>query len=478
MRHTPPHASGLFGQTGREPRAPKQRCERRGVFFRGGPGLLVVLACCAGLGAELRPWGTARSGLQLAIWPEQPLIARGAGSLGGALRNCAEVPVRLGNAEDGFAFLLLQQGKTQFFSERLDLPSSLPAELAPDAKISLPALDLGRTKLYRYGRDVNFLRAYRRGLAPDVPPAGELAERLQPGPAGVRLCLVLPAGGRTLMLKSNLLALTVGPPDFANLPDEQRKAFVAELLGQFSRSAFAARNAHRTAVKIGPAIVPVLREAVGQRERPGFARAWLAVSLADIRDPRSARALVKLLDEQALEVYVAYHGPKQRDATLDAAILARARQRNEPRLTGYALLGYLCFRKQVPAELLQRGLGSNDPRVRAAAVEHLGRIAGATGSVETLLHRLEDPAGEVRATAARILGCLEFDSPPPAVLNALIEALANPDDLTRLRVSEALVNLTGQGRVYTPSASAAERQAVLKDWRDWHAGRARPASGR
>lgn len=436
-----------------------------------------VLVClCLPVAADgpERSWGPARAGLQLSADLAGPVVARRSCRIRAALRNIGSAPVERTGGEEPFAFAIVQQGPKQFFTQRLTVAGEtgpLPERMPAGATFPLARFDLGNVTLYRKERSTTFLDAYRQGQQPDQQPAGTLRDVFQPGPVALMLCVVLEAGGRPTLLKSNLLTTTVAPPDFATLSGEQRETFTKQLLEQFNRSAFAARDAHRTAVTIGKPILPALIEAGSQKNRPPFARAWLTVVVADLRDPRAATALEKLLDDPAVRVYVAYHGPKQRDDALDRAILERAKQLDQPRFTSYALLGYLAFRRSASEDLLTLGLGSDDPRVRATSAEQLARVAGATGSIETLVKRLGDPDPRVRAIAARVLGCVQFEALPKPVLEALVQALDHADDLTRRRVCGALCNLTGRDGRYDLEAGAKQKQVVVEGWREWWRGR-------
>jgi HEAT repeat protein len=170
---------------------------------------------------------------------------------------------------------------------------------------------------------------------------------------------------------------------------------------------------------------------------------------------------------------VAYHGPKQRSDDLDAAIVARAKELNDPRFTAYALLGFVAFAREAPSELLKLGLDADDPRVRTAAVRAMGSLAG-DAPVARLRQLLKDPEPRVRAQAARVLGFFGRNT-PPATIKALVDALRLEGDTARVRICQTLGMLTGQRRPYDPQASAEQKQQTIEFWNDW-LGAAQPDS--
>jgi HEAT repeat protein len=135
---------------------------------------------------------------------------------------------------------------------------------------------------------------------------------------------------------------------------------------------------------------------------------WLTTAIADIPDARSAAALLALLGDPDVTVgcVAGYYGPKQKNTTLDQAIVARAASAHNARFTSYALLGYLTFRGEAPEGLLQAGLASDDPRTRAAAAQALATMASEPSKTR-LRALLQDKDKRVRAIARQVLDAME-----------------------------------------------------------------------
>lgn len=182
----------------------------------------------------------------------------------------------------------------------------------------------------------------------------------------------------------------------------------ANLLRQFNQSAWAAQKAHDQAVQIGTALLPDLIAAASERPRPGYARMWLATAIADIPDARSADALLALLDDPDVNIgcVAGYYGPKQKSATLDQAIAAKAASLHNARFTSYALLGFLTFRGEAPEGLLKAGLESDDPRARTAAIRALSGMASEQSKTR-LQALLQDKDERVRGAARRVLDAMQ-----------------------------------------------------------------------
>ena len=409
-------------------------------------------------------WGEARAGLQvrLAI-DEAPAVA---GKIGATvlLRNVSSVDVALPKAgAKAFGWLIVQQDKTQLFTARL--PLALPGSVPAGKDVEILKADVGPTAAYEYRKGQTFLDEYKAGRNAKEISAGALHKVLRDGPVYVKFYLYVVASDRPTLLKSNFVTATLEPPGFGNLNDKERKAFVEDLLKRFDRDAWSAMAACGAARKIGKPILPDLIRAVNERKRPGHSRMWLATAICGIGDPRSIEALKALLRDGVVDAVVAYHGPQQRDAGLDAAIIARAQEIKATRFTGYALLGCLSYRKSAPAELLQLGLDSPDGRTRAAAAEVFRHIGGGSDTLAALTRLLKDKEPNVRATAARVLGSI--NNRTPEVIGPLVEALDEPSDLVRDRICTALGQLTDQSIPYDPKAPEAEKQRVVDRWKAW-----------
>jgi HEAT repeat protein len=165
---------------------------------------------------------------------------------------------------------------------------------------------------------------------------------------------------------------------------------------------------------------------------------------------------------------VAYHGPKQRDKALDAAIVAAATKSDAPaRITALALLGYLVHRQAVPDKLLAAGLSSDDKRARSTAVEAL-KAHASQSAIARLVQRLGDENPRIRALAAEALGAMNTPEVRTwTVAAALVRALDLPGEDARKRITRALSTLTGNEILYDPDAPEARRNQTLQAWRDW-----------
>ena len=438
------------------------------------------LPCGPASGAEevsSPEWGEAVAGLQVSLAADATPTVGGTLRFRVALRNTNAAPAPLGPAERLCGWLLVAQkwgdARRGFYSVKVRLRApDWPTQLAAGGTIAFDPVDLSASDAWPTEAARELLSAYL--AVEDEPqqlpkPAGKLAAVLSPGRAAAKFTLALPTpGGKPLLLASNSLALIIRPPDLDALGPEAREAFLADLLGEFNRNAWAAREAHNTAVQLGPTILPRLIAAVDEPDRPDFARMWLATAIADLPDPRAVAALVRLLDEKkdCLDLVVAYHGPKQNDAQLDAAIAEKVRASRDGRLTALATLGYLVWRGGVPEPILAASLESDDPRTRAAAVEALSQYASPF-NVERLIGLLADGNERVRGAAASVLGNLGVRS--AEVVGALVAALDLEGETARQRIAAALADLTGHDWPYDPKADAAARDAALKAWRDWWA---------
>lgn len=358
-------------------------------------------------------WGEAKAGLQSSLAIEGDLAVGGKLVLNLALRNVGDTPVKLPPAADVSCWIMIGQGgsddKKAFYSDRAspvkDLPG-WPAELARGKTIQFKPIDLSASGAF--GREVarELLNMYVSGTKPDSPPkpVGKLCELLAPGKAMAKMYLCIPrAGDKTLLVSSNTLELFVAPPQLSKLSAEKRKAFIADLLKKFDKDAFAAQAAHDVAVKIGRDILPDLIAAVKVETRPDFSRLWIATALADIPDPSAVEALISLLEESGgVRQVVAYHGPKQKSEKLDKAITAKALGSKDAGFVSMAMLGFMVHRGLPSDDLVRAGLENPDSKVRFAAANALGRMAG-----EEAVARLEqltaDKDPRVRTTAKKIL---------------------------------------------------------------------------
>jgi hypothetical protein len=449
--------------------------------------LVLVLAAAAAASPATRPatrpaaepapehWGEAVAGAQVALLA--PAAVRRGRPLTLTLfaRNVGLAPVAVPAGSEVFAWLLLQQQSAETTSRHYSQRVSLPAEAWPRA---LPAEggafrcelgDVSGRGVHPYTLRKELLAAYvtDRGLAGLPRPAKKVGDVLSPGTIRARLTLLIRRGrAGPILLRSNVVEITVLPPDFSALSAAEREAFMAELLAQFDRSAWGGQAAHHTAVAVGRAIVPDLVKAAFELKRPWHSRMWLATALADIRDARSAAALVKLLDDRlgGVRQVAAYHGTKQRDAALDEAIVARSVARKDAGMIARALVGFMVFRGRAPEDLLRAGLDSPEPRVRAAVANALTKQAG-DFNLSRLAALLKDKDERVRSAAARAIG--EMKRPADRVLAALVAALDEPGEQARASICRALATLTGKQIDYDGDAPEAQRREAIRAWKRW-----------
>jgi hypothetical protein len=421
-------------------------------------------------------WGPPAGGLVVSLGLDGEAAAGGRIAFRIRIRSAAGQPVALAAAKDAAGWVVIAQSlggeKKAVYSRRVamaDLAPDWPAELAADKTLALNPVDLGAGPAWGSDAARELLLAYVSGKAgPDLPkPAGKLSECLAPGRAMARFTLCLPApGAKPVLVTSGALDFTVSPPNLASMKPESRDAFAADLLKQFDRNPWSGQQAHNTAVRVGKEVLAPIIAAAFETARPGHARLWLATTVADIRDERSADALIKLLDDSmdGVRYVVAYHGPKQESPRLDKAIVQRAAAGKDPGLAAWALMGFMVHRGAVPEEVLRAGLESDDPRARAAVAEALAGHAS-DFNVSRLVRLLGDANERVRATAAAMLGKSGNRSPP--VLAGLVNALDLPGEAARTRICAALSELTGRTAPYDPKADPAARGKTVAGWKQW-----------
>ncbi|MFP4052521.1 MAG: HEAT repeat domain-containing protein [Phycisphaerae bacterium] len=446
--------------------------------------ILIVLAMLAPLArAENTPatqpqrdWGETKAGLRVSLDLAGPLQAGGSFSIRPALGNAGRGGAPLGPRKEAFGWLFLVSNaygsKRAYFSEKFALPpKTVWLQTLPGGKIlSLGTIDVTKLKLFEYRRGLKVVDAYP--VAPEgekLTPAGTMAAKIAPGVLGARLMFAVwpPSRDEPMLLVSNTVSLPVEPPAWKKLSEKEQAAFVHDLLQRFDNNAWSAKQAHDVAVKLGRPILPELIAAAKQTRRPSHSRLWLATTLADIRDPNAAAALQDLLQDglSGVRAVVAYHGPKQKNKKLDAAIVARYGKPDAPtREQAFALLGFLVFRKTVPAKLIEAGLASDDPRSRATAAKALTKLASEF-NVARLVKLLEDPDAQVRSAAAKVLAAMGVKN--RTVYAALVNALEDSPDATRKVLCDALSELTGKDIRYDPGADKKTRQAAVRRWQAW-----------
>ncbi len=427
-------------------------------------------------------WGIARAGLQAAIQLRRPAALGGALKLDIRLRNVGDQAVQMPPAKDLFAWLFLVQKDAgavkAYFTAKVHLAAktntntkNFPQVLAGGKVHSFGTIDLAGSEAFTYRRGLKVAGGYPVAPRGSEPPAtaGTCAQVLRMGSAKVRLMLYLPdKNGSPRLLRSNTLTIEIGPPKFGKLSAGARKKFLADLLKRFDSDAWSAKQAHGTAVKVGPDIVEDLASAVMVRKRPAHSRMWLATALCDIRsdNKKAIDTLIALLDEtlHGVRNVVGYHGPKQRNARLDKALIREAATNKKPTLTAWIVRGFGTFRKDVPEKLIEAGLASDEPKARAAAA---GALAKKTSDrrVEKLLKLLKDSDQQVRGVAAASLAKIKAGT--PAVIGALIAALDMPGEMAHYRICSALLVLTGKKIPYDPAADKAVKSKTVRAWKDW-----------
>lgn len=456
---------------------------------RSGIAALVVLAAVGaalaqpgGEGATPKPvektWGPPQVGLQTRV------EVKGTAKIGQPilftceLRNAGTEPVQL-QPKAMFAWLFIVQqlgrAKSAVLTEKIFLAGEMDPWLKGTTTHPFKPMDVGAAKVYasRGGLKV-------RGGYPTPPPGSEplrpigvLRDKVLLGPARARLMLYVTfeEASRPRLLVSNTLTFWVQPPESKKLSDmtpEVREAYLKSLIAMFKASATGGMKAHGICVGLGKEIVPHLIQAI---EEPGLAyhaAAWMAAALCHIRDERAVAALLEILEKGRgdLHAIIAYHGPGQRDAKLDAAIIKRVATGKGTGVTALAALGFMVTRGRVPEEVLKAGLESDDASVRGKVADVMkGQASNA--NVDRAVALLKDKDEKVRGVAARALGFMvtgKHDRSTRAA-KALVEALDTPGGYARHRICEALSKLFSHEMPYDPKAPQTERNKVIAAWK-------------
>jgi len=421
-------------------------------------------------------WGPPSAGLVSALAVEGDVRVGGSFGIRLSLRSAAGQTIGLPPAGEAFGWVVIGQSlgdsKRVYYSEKVRMAGAAwPGELGGGGIVSLGPFDLSAATVFPSKAARSLLTAYLSGKDDaDLPKAaGKLNAVLVAGRATAKFILCLPhEGEKPMLVTSAVVPVTIGPPDMASLKPDAREQFLSDLMKQFNRNPWAGKQAHDTCVQLGKEVLPHVLKAAFETGRPSHARLWLTTTLADIRDPRSARALITLLDDPAggIRNVVAYHGVKQRSDRLDKALLAKVKASDATSpLAAWTLLGFMVHRSTVPEEVLKAGLESDDPRARGTAAEVLAAHASET-NIRRLVALLADASERVRGVAARMLGKSKNRS--PGVLGALVKALDLPGETARQRVCDALSELTAKDLPYDPAAESG-RAATIAAWKAWWA---------
>jgi len=423
-----------------------------------------------------RRWGPARAGVAISAAAVGGWVAQRPLKMDFALRNTAAAAVTLPDPERTFGYLLIAQGRTVHYTERIFHARDLrnwPKRLAPGQVLRLPAVDVGRLEAFAYRPGLRLRGGYPAHVVAGRPvrpePVGRVRDVLQPGPVRIKYLLYLDRRREgPLSLEGAVLKLSLELGDFARLSPARRKRVLAALAERMRKDAFSARAAYADAVRIGRPAVPTLTKVVDDERAPFFARMWAVTALSDIGDPAAAPSLIACLVDSTGGVRhaAAYHGVKLRSEKFDYALRKVAGEGSDPGVTAWAIRGLARFRGKVPSELMRAAL-AGPVKTRAVLVETIRRGRPDRADLPVLRRLVVDADGRVRATAARCLRQLGDAS--AATIQALISALEPEGEAARHAVAGALVALTGRPWTYPMDARPEEKRQILKQWRSWWA---------
>ena len=430
------------------------------------------------------PWGSTKSGLQCQLLPAAPFKAGEKFRFQVTLRNVASEAVNLGDTKKAFVWFMISLGggsdKKLIYTQKVLALADLKTNWLEGGKtLAVPAVEINELKAFDYQAGMKVQGGYITGEEPKT--IGSPGRLIPPGTIkGKALLYLVRTDEPSLLLVSNLADILVQPPMLSSLQPADRLAFINQLLARFDRDAWSGQAAHKEALALGKEIVPDLLEAL-TKPRPAHSQMWLATAVCDIPDAKAAEGLAKLMDSPsaAITYVIAYHGPKQKSAELDKAIVAKvvaaqkaavepAQAAQSARMTALAIQGFLGARGAVPEEILKIGLDSPDERVRAEVVRAFAQTAS-PDSVRRIASLLADKNERVRMTAARVLAGMKNDS--PEVLSRLVAALDLEGEQARQAVCQALVGLGRKDLPYDPKATPAQRNETIKAWKEWLAQR-------
>ena len=420
-----------------------------------------------------KQFGSAVAGVSASILPTEKWTVGGKLAVDLAIRNTGSAAVALPPREQAFFYLLLAQGKTAHYTEKLPIPDAAnwPEKLAPDQTLELGVTEITAREAFLYLPGLKLVGGYPAAAAGAAQPAGKagtVAEVLKSGPVKIKGVLHLHRPQeRELTLEARSVAREIAAGDFAGLSPEAQQKVLNDLAERFRRDAASAMSAHAEAVRIGKPALATLLAVVRDERAPAPARMWAATALADIGDAGVSAPFIEWLTDPMpqLRNVVAYHGVKLKDAAFDAALDKRAIAGDDPELTTWAIMGYLRWRGQVPPGLLAAGPENKDWRVRAAVAETISRSRPERAQLPVLLRLLKDDQEKIRASAARSIQFVGDRS--AGTIDALVAALPAEGESARQAVAAALSTLTRHPLPYTAEDPPQARQETIERWQQW-----------
>lgn len=390
------------------------------------------------------------------------------------MRNTGVVPASPGDKRRFFAYLLIAQGKTLYYTAKIlddgKIPN-WPGQIGSGKAVQLPAVDIGGLEAFSYMRGLKIKEGYPAHIIDGSPqerlPAGKVAEVLRPGPVKVKCIAWLDRGLEGALMLTGRMNVTLGVGQFARLPEARRKQLLSDLSARMKKDAFSAKAACADAVRMGRPAAQMLIQVVNDGKAKDFARMWALTALAGIGGKDAAGTLIESLTDSTAGVrYVgAYYGLRAKNDRFDKALTARATSGKDPMLTAWAIMGYLKFRKKVPPALMEAGVNSRQWRARAAVAETILRGRPDRSHLPILRKLISDPNEMIRRTAARAIRYTGDKS--AETIGALIEALALEGDNARHAVAATLCALTKKKWAYRTDATEEEKRKVVQKWRQW-----------
>ena len=452
------------------------------VFITG------VLAACAAWGQTAQPaapapgpttapreWGRPNAGLSASAAAVGGWVFASPLKLDFALRNTGQVRATLPGPKHLFGYLLIGQGKSAHYTEKIFHAAGtrlLAAGLASGNELRLPAVDVGKLKAYSYMRHLELVDGYPAHVVDDKPQpqvaAGKLGEVLRPGPVRVRYVVYLDRGREgPLRLIGGVLKLPRWLGDSKRLSAELQRQVLDDLNERMRRDAWGASLACADAIRIGTPAIPAVARLARAGTAKDFTKLWAATALCGIGGAEVEETLIELLADTtaAMRHVVAYHGLRARSKKVEGAIMTRALGGKDPMVTAWAIMGYLKFRKTVPEALLAAGLKSEQWKVRAAVVETVTRGNPNRSHLPILRRLVQDEHPPIRQKAAE--GIRYVADRSHETIEVLVTALLKKGETAREAVAETLCSLTGNKWPYLPAAGAEDKQQVIKKWQQW-----------